>query len=379
MIKIGRFCANFDIKQIRGPTNQIKTILRGLNNTKFSQEVITIQNGKQGDFLAPRKIKISICPTHFQLMSFRFSLNLIRNDFQEFDIIHAHEMRNFETEFALRLAKRNNIPFIFSPHGTINGFRRFTPFLQIPYLIYDKLSQKKVLMEADKIVVNSAQEYQEVIKIGVPKRNIEIINVGLPKQFFKNELKEFQQEDIIKILYVGRLLPGRNLETIILALKKLLQQRVDKFVFNIVYDGNKSSKYIEKLKKTIPLKWKSHFNWLESKFGQDLITLYHNSDIFVYSSLYENYGQPIAEAAASKLAIISSTVGIAIEIANLGNGALLLKDPYNYKELALYIKRIIQYPDLRKKLATNAFNYAKRSFSLQKILRQYESLYNNFY
>ena len=53
----------------------------------------------------------------------------------------------------------------------------------------------------------------------------------------------------------------------------------------------------------------SNVTFTGEKNPADLKLLYKSSNIFVYPSLYENFGQPLIEAAAHGLPLISTPVG----------------------------------------------------------------------
>ncbi|NIP99801.1 MAG: glycosyltransferase, partial [Nitrospinaceae bacterium] len=55
---------------------------------------------------------------------------------------------------------------------------------------------------------------------------------------------------------------------------------------------------------------------------------YQSADVFVYPSRYENFGQPVLEAAAWGLPVIATSTGVASEIIREGEtGFLTPPDP----------------------------------------------------
>ena len=68
---------------------------------------------------------------------------------------------------------------------------------------------------------------------------------------------------------------------------------------------------------------------------------------FVYPSLYEGFGFPVAQAMAAGVAVVTSNVSCLPEIA--GDGALLV-DPRSAAEIAAAIARLLESETLRDEL-----------------------------
>jgi alpha-1,3-rhamnosyl/mannosyltransferase len=69
--------------------------------------------------------------------------------------------------------------------------------------------------------------------------------------------------------------------------------------------------------------------------------------VFVYPSLYEGFGFPVAQAMAAGVPVVTSNVSSLPEVA--GGGALLV-DPRSPAEIASALKRLLESPDLRRQL-----------------------------
>ena len=79
----------------------------------------------------------------------------------------------------------------------------------------------------------------------------------------------------------------------------------------------------------------------------DLAPLTAAADVFVYPSLYEGFGFPVAQAMAAGVAVITSNVSSLPEVA--GSAALLV-DPRSQCELRAALVRLLGTADLRKAL-----------------------------
>ena len=125
--------------------------------------------------------------------------------------------------------------------------------------------------------------------------------------------------------------------------------------------------YLDELKKLCKnLNINDRVTFIGPVAQDELFNWYSKGDIFVYPSLYENFGQPILEAAAAGLPIISTPVGVAQEIITENETGFL----FNGKSQDL-ADRITQLADhnLRKKMGGGAKGNGTQSLWLGKYHR----------
>ena len=98
------------------------------------------------------------------------------------------------------------------------------------------------------------------------------------------------------------------------------------------------------------------------------------ANIFVYPSLYENFGQPLIEAAAHGLPLISTSVGVARDIIIDGETG------YHVTGKTEEIKDRIESlrdPNVRLEMGRKIQFEIKNRFDWGKIMDQYMSLYQS--
>lgn len=97
-------------------------------------------------------------------------------------------------------------------------------------------------------------------------------------------------------------------------------------------------------------------------------------DIFVLPSVKEGLGLALMEAMAMGLAVIgSSTGGIKSLIQHASNG--LLFEPADVGQLCRALKELLRDEEKRRFLGTNAREFIRKEFSLDKMLRETEEVY----
>lgn len=103
-------------------------------------------------------------------------------------------------------------------------------------------------------------------------------------------------------LFVGRLVPQKNLETLIYV-SSIIRELDVRFV--IIGEGHQQPQLEELARKTGVA---DNFLWLGSKLRKDLPIYMATSDLFVLPSIYEGFARVLIEAAASGKPIITTKV-----------------------------------------------------------------------
>ena len=120
------------------------------------------------------------------------------------------------------------------------------------------------------------------------------------------------------------------------------------------------------------LRLRERINFAGAKYGKELESYYQAADVFVYTSLYENFGQTLLEAAAASLPIISTSVGVAPEIVIDGETGFLVGD-----DPRMISERIGQLKDVstRTEFGARIKEIVKEKFSWSNIVDQYLQMY----
>jgi glycosyltransferase involved in cell wall biosynthesis len=356
---------------VSGPVKQALEVSKRLERNGISSPVYTSTAGPEGlatedehDGVRIRRYGISL-----SFMRYYYTPDLKKDLLTEdFDIIHSHNYRNYQAQAGYAAARKRGKPFIISAHGSLLGYRRFLGRMQqIPYDVYDILTGAEAVRKADRVIVASKIEEEEALEFGIDKARIVTIPMGIDVGSYRTARKG---DDRLTVLFVGRISRNRNLEPLIEAMKS-----IPEMTLRIVGDEAKSSAaskdgYLDELK-TIA-SGAENIMFCGGKFGEDLIKEYKDADIFAYSSISENLGQTILEAAASGLPIISTPVGIAPEIVKDGETGYIVQ-----AEPSLFADRLKRLRDgkLRSKMGERIQKTVEREFSWDSIMMRYEKMY----
>ncbi|QPJ60980.1 MAG: glycosyltransferase family 4 protein [Candidatus Nitronauta litoralis] len=174
--------------------------------------------------------------------------------------------------------------------------------------------QKKPVLGAQAIVVSSQLEYQDAIRFGVEPSKLHVIPMGIDLPEIDTTFENVDRP--LKLLFVGRIARVRRLEIILKAASRLKRE------WQLTIVGGEASTssmtrggYLDELKTLANnLGVTRNIHWAGSVAPEQLSSFYTESDIFLYTSQYENFGQPLLEAAAHGLPLLSTKVGVAAEL-----------------------------------------------------------------
>jgi glycosyltransferase involved in cell wall biosynthesis len=317
-------------------------------------------------------------PIARKFMQYFYTPSLL-NEFDDFrpQLVHAHGYRSYQTEIAYNYCKKNKIPFVLSLHGEACGYKYMSSGFggSLPYSLYDKIRGMKQLRNSAALVVNSTREESEVKDLlrDAPNR-IEKIPVG-SEIHSKRKAKSDGT-----LLLVERITLDRDPRPLIAAIGNVkaafpnVQLRiVGKEVVNssVVRQG-----VVAKSKELV----KSH--GLESNVtftgelrGSELESEYANADIFVYNSRYENFGQPLLEAASYGLPIISTDVGVVSDLIQDGYNGLIVKRADDANAFDQKIRSLLENVEMIEEFGQRVRQKVKESFGWDSIIAKYLSLY----
>ncbi len=266
---------------------------------------------------------------------------------------------------AMLYAKTKRKRWLHIEHGS--DFVKLTnKFYSAVAKLYDYTLGKIVLSFCDKLVANSQASADFCHKLA-PNKPCEVIYRGVEMEKIENaapnlELKNKYKDKII-ITFLGRLMSGKGVGDLILAVKDINAD----FVLFIIGDGPER-KNLEALAKKLNLENRVVF--FGYKKFEDAIAIIKISDLMVNPSYTEGLPTSVIEAALCRKAIIATNVGGTPEIiTNDKNGFLI--EPKNPRLLREKIDLLIKNHDLRQKFGESAYDKVRGKFNWSKNIEKY--------
>ncbi|MDP1728705.1 MAG: glycosyltransferase family 4 protein [archaeon] len=244
-----------------------------------------------------------------------------------------------------------------------NSTRSF--IAKIVVWIYDNFIGLKTLNKFDKIFAITHWEMPYLIKYGAKKNKIEYVPNGIPEEFFSQ--KEEKEQN--KILFLGRISPIKNLETMISALSLIKDKKI---IFEIV--GPAEENYLKELKRLAKEKnVEKRIIFSPAIYNlKEKIKKIDSANIFILPSKSEGMPQGLIEAMARGKIVIASDNLAAKDLITDKKIGYLFKIG-DFKELAKKINFILENKIKNKAIKKEARKYVEQ-FSWKKIIEKIENL-----
>lgn len=234
--------------------------------------------------------------------------------------------------------------------------------LKIFLLISDLLL--KASIKNTKSFANSVYLYNKYTK---HNKNMRIVSTSnLQRKDFVDSLN-YQINDPIKLLYVGRVDLNKGIIETLYAIKKLLNSGIDCSYDIVGWDdtGGKNVKYLTGLAKQLGVFANIKLHG-KIKYGKSLNEFYRRSDICIIVSYHESFPRTIYESMANSTLVIASNVGsIPYQITNHVNSIII--NPMSVIDIEESILLVIQNFELRKKIISNAYKLSKQFNIIQSV------------
>jgi glycosyltransferase involved in cell wall biosynthesis len=243
-------------------------------------------------------------------------------------------------------------------------------------------------MKAKKIFADSISTKNDITRFfKINPEKIEVVYLAADNFFRKLEEREtdkniLKKYEIIKkyLFSVGTIEPRKNYINLIKAFNLLKangqnisgNSKDSVFDYMLVIAGKTGWKNESTYNEINNSPFKNDILFIGNIPDGDLIQLYNQAELFVYPSIFEGFGLPVVEAMKCGIPVIVSNSSSLIEIAP---DKEFLFDPYDFNDLALKIKIILEDESLRKELSEKSLNQAAKfdwKKTAEKVLAVYK-------
>lgn len=254
--------------------------------------------------------------------------------------------------YGLRYGKKNNIPMVASYH---TNFDDYLDYYRLPFLkkwIWKYMTWFHRPFE--KVYVPSIRTREKVISQNLHS-HIEVWGRGVDHSYYSpskitNKIREkFSIKEKNILLYVGRIAPEKDIEIVLETFHNLPDQLKKDTHLLIVGDGPllKQMTVIQHDKITFT-------GFIE---GEELAEVYASSDVFIFPSSTETFGNVVLEAMASGLPVVVAKAGGVQDLVEHGQNGYLC-EAKNTDEFIKNTLVLLENDELRLKLAENARQFA---------------------
>jgi glycosyltransferase involved in cell wall biosynthesis len=219
----------------------------------------------------------------------------------------------------------------------------------------------RVLRRAARLIAVSENTRRDAVRIlGIDPARIEMIYSGVAERFFNAVPPAVARP---YALFVGTIEPRKNVDALLDAWAALKPSLRDEFELRIVGPpGWNAEATLGRLQAGA-----QGVRYLGYVAENDLPALTAGAALFVYPSLYEGFGFPVAQAMAAGVAVITSQTSCLPEVA--GSGAVFV-DPKSLADLTAALDRLLTSPATRATLAQAGRQRAEAEFRWETTARR---------
>ena len=301
-------------------------------------------------------------------LAFRMGLKLKEN-IQEFDIIHIHEYRSFQAIMVHHYAKKYKIPYVLQARGSVMPFFQNVMFKKV----FDSIWGFNILKNAKMVLALTDNELNEYKIMGVNSDNIKIIPNGIDISVNDNiELGKFRQKNDISnstkvILFLGRIHKIKGVDLLIESFSELIKDLIDVKLVIVGPDGG----FLEDAKLLVKyLQIEEYTIFTGPLYGDEKMEVYSDADVYVLPSKHEGFPNTVLESCACGTpVVITDNCGISDIVNNFGYTTTF--DKYSLTDAIK--KALNDYSD--KKNVVNLQKLLKEKFSIEKIVSDVEEIY----
>jgi alpha-1,3-rhamnosyl/mannosyltransferase len=225
-------------------------------------------------------------------------------------------------------------------------------------LAADKTFADRVLKRADGLIAVSENTKRDAIRVlGISPEKIRVIHLGVPPAY-TSVSNESNRRPVPKphFLFVGTIEPRKNVNTLLDAWQSL--PAAFRHEYDLVIAGMPGWRADTTTNRLVQANTENQgIRYLGYVPEPDLPALTAGATAFVYPSLYEGFGIPVAQAMAAGCPVITSNLSSLPEITG---GAAILIDPRSVAELSAAIIRMGESPELRAQLKAQGIEQAKQ-------------------
>ena len=290
------------------------------------------------------------------------------------DIIHSHDPGPIGL-LALWSAERYHTPHIHTYHNLYMDYRRYLPLLIRPTRGTVKRMSRLLCNRCDAIIAPSEPMERELISYGVT-RPIYPLPFGVNAEEFSHEITwnvreslNLPTEDLL--LYAGRLGKEKNLDFLLHSFGLLLSRRPTARLI-IAGDGP----HCETLKRYADsLRIARYVTFTGFLKREDLVDLYKQATLFVFSSKTDTQGLVIMEAMMAGTPVVAVNILGPLGVIDQGKtGILVNEDEAEFADACL---KLLENNDERRKIGAAAREWACTN-SAQESTRKLLDIYSTY-
>lgn len=285
---------------------------------------------------------------------------------RQYDVLHVHGL-NYHTYATVKAAKLAHRPVLVKvansgPASDVLKMKQGEQLALARYMLPTALA-------ADRFVALNPTIVDELTAAGVPRSSIVHIPNGIDLTSTAT-MEQTSSTGSSRILFVGRLHPQKNLQTLIQAVAKIHAERPGELSVSLIGEGP-ARPDLEDLIRGLGLHDVVDMPGEADNVSPHLL----DADIFVLPSHAEGMSNALLEAMAHQLPVVVSDIPGNRDVVTDGVDGLTF-DPQSADDLASKLLTLVTDPELRQRLGCAARQVVMSTYDLEIVRDRYIEIYD---
>ncbi len=265
--------------------------------------------------------------------------------------------------FVLPFHKAPNVKYITTIHDLV--FLKYPDLANTQTRSYYKVTVPISAKNANVILADSLNTKSDIVNLlGVPEKKVQVLYPAINDEYL--DLSE--KVDTYKQKYIYLNASSFRRKNILNTIQAFARSK-HVHGLGLVISGllsNHEAKQVHDIAEKHGVR--NRIKFLGYVTDEEVKSLYRNAELFVYPSLYEGFGLPIAEAMSQECLVINSNTSSCIE---LNNDPLLTFDPTNVDEITNTLNNALDLSKERKANIIGANQFKARQFTPSNCAQQF--------
>ncbi|WP_194816158.1 D-inositol-3-phosphate glycosyltransferase [Nocardia sp. XZ_19_385] len=347
---------------------------------------VLVRNVVAGPFegLDKHELPTQLCP---------FTAEVLRQEARHlpgyYDLVHSHYWLSGQVGWLAR--DRWRVPLVHTAHTLAAVKNRALAEGDCPEPATREIGEKQIVVEADRLVANTAEEARQLIELyGAEARHIDIVPPGAdlgryhPGDKLRARAALGLRPDEQIVAFIGRIQPLKAPDVLIRAAAVLLDEDPQRNL-RVLIVGGPSGTGLERPDSLIRLAAElgiaDHVTFLPPQPPDRLVEVYRAADLVAVPSHNESFGLVAIEAQASGTPVLAADVGGLSTAVRHGETGLLVPGHY-IPDWAAALGSLLDDPNRLRRMSAGAVRHA-RNFSWEHtadgLLASYSAALGDFH
>jgi glycosyltransferase involved in cell wall biosynthesis len=298
----------------------------------------------------------------------------LRDNIQQFDLVHLHEFRSIHSVAAYKFALKYHIPYVLNAYGSLPRVLGKT----VLKAAFDSAWGSRMARDAGAFIAQSKEEVEDAMEMGVEPSIINLVYNGMDTTRYKNmppfgsfRRRHSIDDDQRVLLFLGRIHKSKGIDFALDAFAKLSREFSD-VVFAVCGADDGFLKQCRELASRLGVRDRVRFTGLLG--DEEKLAAYHDSDLFVH--VVEYMGGvglvPLEAILCGTPVIVSAGCGEVVKDAECGY-VVEYRDVEGLKET---IEHAFTNPDEGREMVRKGREYIERNLSWNVTIGRIERVYS---